>query len=59
MIALEAFCNAAIGLVVSWTLTLTVLGYSPTQSAGVVAMFFAASFTRSWLIRKVFATWAS
>lgn len=59
MIALEAFCNSAIGLVVSWTLTLTVLGYSPTQSAGITAMFFCASFARSWAIRKAFAAWAS
>ena len=58
MIALEALCNAAIGLVVSWTLTLTVLGYSTTQSAGITAMFFCASFARSWAIRKAFAAWA-
>ena len=59
MIALEAFANAAIGLVVSWTLTLTVLGYSPVQSAGITAMFFAASFTRAYVIRKAFKAWAS
>ena len=58
MIALEAFCNAAIGLVVSWTLTLTVLGYSPTQSASITLMFFCASFARNWAIRKAFAAWA-
>lgn len=59
MSALEAFVNAAIGLVVSWTLTLTVLGYSPVQSAGVVAMFFVASFLRNWAVRRAFKAWAS
>mgnify|MGYP000852434691 FL=1 len=55
MIALEAFCNAAIGLVVSWTLTLTVLGYSPTQAVWVTLLFFTASFVRSYLLRRFFA----
>lgn len=59
MSALEALCNAAIGLVVSWTLTLTVLGYTPAQSASITAMFFVASFARSWAIRKAFAAWQS
>lgn len=52
--ALEALCNAVIGLVVSWTLTLLVLGYSPGQSALVTLMFFVASFARSWAIREAF-----
>lgn len=59
MNALEALCNATIGLVVSWTLTLAVLGYTPAQSAGITAMFFVASFARSWAIRKAFAAWQS
>jgi len=59
MSALEALINAAIGLVVSWTLTAFVLGYTPSQAIGVTMMFFAASFTRSWLIRKAFKAWAS
>lgn len=59
MIAFEAFANATIGLIVSWTLTHFVLGYTATQSIGVTAMFFATSFARSWAIRKAFATWAS
>lgn len=59
MIALEALCNATIGLVVSWSLTAFVLGYTPTQAVGVTLLFFAASFTRSWLIRKAFKAWAS
>lgn len=52
--ALEALCNAAIGLVVSWTLTLTVLGYTPMQSAGITLMFFAVSTVRAFLIREAF-----
>lgn len=52
--ATEALTNAVIGLLVSWTLTLTVLGYSPAQSAAITAMFFVASFARSWAIRAIF-----
>jgi len=52
--ALEAFCNAAIGLAVSWAATLFVLGYSPAQSAGITAMFFVLSFARSLIIRAIF-----
>ena len=36
--ALEALANATIGLVVSWLLTVLVLGYTPVQSAGVTAI---------------------
>jgi hypothetical protein len=59
MTALEALLNASIGLVVSWTLTAFVLGYTPSQAVSVTMMFFAASFTRSWLIRKAFKAWES
>lgn len=59
MSALEALVNAVIGLVVSWTLTLTVLGYSPAQALWVTLMFFAASFLRAWIIRRAFKAWAS
>ena len=52
--AIEALCNAGIGLVVSWTATWLVLGYSPASSAGVTAMFFGLSFTRAWIIRGIF-----
>lgn len=54
MDALEAFANAGIGLVVSWTATWLVLGYSPASSAAVTGMFFGLSFTRAWLIRAIF-----
>jgi hypothetical protein len=52
--ALEALCNAAIGLLVSWAATFFVLGYSATGSLAVTAMFFALSFTRSYVLRLVF-----
>ena len=52
--AIEALCNAGIGLVVSWTATWLVLGYGPGASAGVTGMFFGLSFTRAWIIRGIF-----
>ena len=58
MSALEALCNAAVGLLVSWAATFFILGYSASGSAAVTAMFFALSFTRSWLIREAFKRWA-
>lgn len=54
MIAMEALCNAAIGLLVSCAATFFVLGYSATGSLAVTAMFFALSFTRSYVLRLVF-----
>lgn len=54
MSALEALCNAAVGLIVSWAATWLVLGYAPTQAVAVTLMFFALSFTRSWAIRALF-----
>lgn len=54
MDAIEALCNAAIGLVVSWLATWLVLGYSAASSMGVTAMFFGLSFTRAWIIRGIF-----
>lgn len=57
MSALEALCNAVIGLAVSWTLTVAVLGYTPAQGAAVTAMFFVASFARSYVLRLLFRRW--
>ena len=54
MDAIEALCNAAIGLVVSWLATWLVLGYSAASSMGITAMFFGLSFTRAWIIRGIF-----
>ncbi len=54
MIAREAFTNAAIGLIVSWAATYFVLGYSPAQSLGITLMFFGLSFTRAYVIRRIF-----
>jgi hypothetical protein len=55
--ALEALCNAAVGLVVSWCATFFVLGYSASGSLAVTAMFFGLSFGRSYLIREAFRRW--
>lgn len=54
----EALANSVIGLAVSWTATVAVLGYSPVQAAGVTAMFFGLSFTRSWVLRLLFRSLA-
>jgi hypothetical protein len=62
---IEAFSNAAIGLVVSWLATFYLLpiffNISPSaiQSVGITAMFFVLSFLRAWLIREAFRKWAS
>jgi len=54
MSALEALANAVIGLCVSWAATFFVLGYSPTESAAITAMFFGLSFTRTYVLRLIF-----
>ena len=58
MTALEALCNAVIGLLVSWAATRFVLGYSATQSAAITAMFFCLSFARSYALRLIFRRFA-
>ena len=50
----EAATNAVIGLAVSWAATFFVLGYSPAQSIAITLMFFGLSFSRSWIIRRMF-----
>jgi len=55
MSALEALCNATVGLIVSWAATFFILGYSASGSAAVTAMFFGLSFTRSYVLRRIFA----
>jgi O-antigen/teichoic acid export membrane protein len=60
MMALEALCNAVVGLVVSWAATFLLLplwGLHPTggQSAGITAMFFCMSFVRSYALRAFFS----
>lgn len=52
--ATEAFANAAIGLIVSWLATWLLLGFTPSQSIAITAMFFGLSFTRAWIIRRIF-----
>ena len=52
--ALEALANAAIGFAISWAATFWVLGYSAAGSIAVTAMFFALSFSRSYILRRLF-----
>ena len=64
MSALEALCNAAAGLVVSWLVTyyaLPLWGLAPSASAsaGITATYFCVSFLRAWAIREVFRRWLS
>lgn len=54
----EAITNAAIGLLVSLLLTWLWLGFTPMQSAGITAVFFAVSTARSFAIRRFFR-WVS
>ena len=58
MSALEALCNAVVGLLVSWAATFFILGYSAAGSLAVTVMFFGLSFARSYLIREAFRRWA-
>lgn len=60
--AIEALCNAVIGLAVSWAVTFYALplwGFTPSYSAsaGITTMYFAISFVRSWAIREAFRKW--
>ena len=50
----EVLANAIIGLAVSWAATWAVLGFSPVQSVGVTAMFFALSTARQFVLRRLF-----
>jgi hypothetical protein len=64
MSALEAFANAAIGLLISWAVTfflLPIWGLTPSagQSAGITLVYFGISFARSYVLRRAFAKWAS
>lgn len=63
MSALEAFANAAIGLLISWAVTFFLLpfwGLTPSagQSAGITLVYFGISFARSYVLRRAFAKWA-
>lgn len=59
MSALEALCNAVVGLIASYSATFFILGYTASGSAAVTLMFFTLSFVRSWAIRVAFARWAN
>lgn len=53
----EVLANAIVGLAVSWAATWAVLGFSPVQSVGVTALFFALSTTRQFVLRRLFRRW--
>ena len=50
----EVLANAIVGLAVSWAATWAVLGFSPVQSIGVTALFFALSTARQFVLRRLF-----
>lgn len=52
--ATEAIANATIGLLVSWSATYFVLGYTPVGSAAVTLMFTGLSFARAYILRRIF-----
>lgn len=63
MSALEALCNAVVGLAVSWAVTywcLPIWGFDPSPRAAleVTGLYFVVSFARSWAIREAFRKWA-
>lgn len=60
--AIEALCNAVVGLLISWAVTFYALplwGLQPSASAsaGITLTYFAISFARSWAIREAFRKW--
>lgn len=62
--AVEALCNAVVGLLVSWAITyyaLPLWGLTPSASAslGITACYFVVSFVRGWAIREAFRRWVS
>lgn len=50
----ETLANATIGLVISWTATWLVLGYTATGSVAVTGMFFCLSTARQYVLRRLF-----
>ena len=57
----EAKTNALVGLLVSWLFTfygLPLFGLSPSPVAatGITAIYFLLSFTRSYVLRRIFNT---
>lgn len=57
--ATEALTNATLGLLISWAFTwgaLPLWGLHPsaTDAAGITAAFFAISFARAFVLRRLF-----
>ena len=57
--ATESLANAVIGFLISWMATVWLLplwGLHPSPGAGltITAMFFCLSFTRAFVLRRIF-----
>lgn len=52
--AAEAAANAVVGLLISWLVTWLVLGFAPSASAAITGLFFILSFTRAFILRRIF-----
>lgn len=50
----ETVVNMISGLVINFGLTLLMFDKTPTYVAGATAVFFVCSFTRSYLVRKIY-----
>jgi len=60
--AIEALCNAVIGLAVSWAITFYALplwGLQPSASAsaGITLLYFVISTLRAFVVREAFRKW--
>ena len=51
---LETNVNMTTGMVINFTLTYFVFGVTPAFALGTTMMFFCVSWTRSYLVRKLF-----
>jgi hypothetical protein len=59
MSLIEAKTNAGLGLLISWVFSywgLPLFGLTPsaTQAAGITACYFVLSFSRSYVLRRMF-----
>lgn len=60
MSLIEAWCNAGIGLVVSWLFTfycLPMFGYEPSAHAAlwITLIYFFLSMSRTYVLRRLFS----
>ena len=57
--AIEAAANAIVGFAVSWAATVWLLPLwglhpSPGEGLGITGLFFCLSFTRAYVLRRIF-----